>query len=547
VTRTVLAAAGLALLPAAAAAQTAAWAGYAGDPQHTALSATASQPLQAIRWQMAVDLNPQYDGNDLLIHYGSPAITAANTVIVPVKTGATDGFRVEAHSGTTGALLWTQATDYTLPAHGWTPSYSPTIAPGNTLYYAGAGGTIYKRGNLDAPGAVTPTQLAFYGSGGNAADLSGYLANQANFNANVAISTPITSDSAGNVYFGYQVKDPSAVGGLRSGLARIDSTGHATYVSAASLAPAGDTSIRAVVTNCAPAVTADGGRVYVTVSTADGVTSQNGNGYLVALNAASFAVTGRIDLRDVKTPTNWATLPNDGTASPTVGPNGDVYFGVLENPFSSSKGWMLHFDADLTQTKTPGAFGWDATASVVPASMVPSYHGTSSYLIMTKYNNYAGLGGDGVNKVAILDPNDTQTDSRTGATVMKEVLTIAGPTPDPEYVATHPNAVREWCINTAAVDPATKSVLVNSEDGKLYRWDLTTNTLSEAVTLTAGIGEAYTPTVIGPDGTVYAISNATLFAVGAPVPEPAFALGLAAAAAGVGAAARRLRRRVTSA
>ena len=93
-----------------------------------------------------------------------------------------------------------------------------------------------------------------------------------------------------------------------------------------------------------------------------------------------------------------------------------------------------------------------------------------------------------MNKVAILDPNDTQVDPRTGATVMKEVLTIAGATPDPEYIATHPNAVREWCINTAAVDPVTNSVLVNSEDGKLYRWDLTTNTFTEVVTLTAGSG-----------------------------------------------------------
>ncbi len=65
------------------------------------------------------------------------------------------------------------------------------------------------------------------------------------------------------------------------------------------------------------------------------------------------------------------------------------------------------------------------------------------------------------------------------------------------------------------VDPATKSVLANSEDGKLYRWDLTTNTFTQVVTLTAGVGEAYTPTWIGPDGKVYAINNATLFAVGA--------------------------------
>ena len=56
--------------------------------------------------------------------------------------------------------------------------------------------------------------------------------------------------------------------------------------------------------------------------------------------------------------------------------------------------------------------------------------------------------------------------------------------------------------------------MVNSEDGNLYRWDLTTNTLSETIKLSPGIGEAYTPTVIGNDGTVYAINQAVLDAVG---------------------------------
>jgi hypothetical protein len=32
--------------------------------------------------------------------------------------------------------------------------------------------------------------------------------------------------------------------------------------------------------------------------------------------------------------------------------------------------------------------------------------------------------------------------------------------------------------------------------------------------LTTGLGEAYTPTIIGVDGIVYAINNGTLFAIG---------------------------------
>ena len=62
-------------------------------------------------------------------------------------------------------------------------------------------------------------------------------------------------------------------------------------------------------------------------------------------------------------------------------------------------------------------------------------------------------------------------------------------------------------------DPERKSILANNEDGILYRWDLVTNTLSQGVRLNAGLGQAYTPTLVGADGGVYAISNATLYAV----------------------------------
>lgn len=61
------------------------------------------------------------------------------------------------------------------------------------------------------------------------------------------------------------------------------------------------------------------------------------------------------------------------------------------------------------------------------------------------------------------------------------------------------------------VDPADDSVIVNSEAGTVYRWDLATNKLAEQLHLNAPRTEAYTPTLIGPDGTVYAMNNATLY------------------------------------
>src|SRR5207248_5110998 len=120
-----------------------------------------------------------------------------------------------------------------------------------------------------------------------------------------------------------------------------------------------------------------------------------------------------LDPRSTANNTIYASLTDDSTASPTVGPDGDVYYGVLEGnfPTNNDRGWLLHFDSSLATTKIPGAFGWDDTASIVPAGLVSSYQGNSSYLVLTKYNNYAGFPtGNGQNKVAVLDPNATEVE-----------------------------------------------------------------------------------------------------------------------------------------
>jgi len=266
------------------------------------------------------------------------------------------------------------------------------------------------------------------------------------------------------------------------------------------------------VLNSAPALSVDQQTVYVAVNAAIG-TDYSQAGYLLALDSQTLATRGRVALTDPVAGTA-AVVADDGTASPTVGPDGDVYFGVLEaiGHNHHGRGWLLHFDAALATTKLPGSFGWDDTASIVPPSMVAGYSGSSPYLIMTKYNNYGdeGAGGDGSNRVAILDPGAVRPDAYADATVMKEVLTMLGPTADPEV----PGGVKEWCVNTAVVDPASDSILLGSEDGFLYRWNLGTNQLSQSIRLSAGLTEAYTPTVIGADGAVYAISDATMFVVG---------------------------------
>lgn len=480
------------------------WTNFGKNAHHNASSTTAAQALNTIHWQTPVDLDPQYLGRrgetlpkgegELLIHYGTPLITAANTVIVPVKTGAQGGFRMEAHTASNGSLVWKMPSDYILPpSHGWTPVFGPAL-DAHRLYFPGAGGTILYR---DSPDSATGTEgrLVFYGS-------AIYAANPTGFSSSVFINTPLTTDESGDVYFGFLVKGASPLAGLTSGIARITGDGQGTWIAVTTAAS--DLKMTEVPYNCAPALSREGGILYVAVSNAS-------TGYLVALNSTTLAPVAHVRLKDPKSGDD-ASLTDDSSASPTAGPDGDVYYGVLESPFpeNNDRGWLLHFNADLSQTKTPGAFGWDETAAVVPASAVPGYQGTSDYLLMTKYNNYAEIGtGNGQNRIAILDPNATEKDPITGVTVMNEVLAILGPTPNPPDPG-----VKEWCINSAAVDIPGKSVMANSEDGYLYRWDLTNNTLSQKVSLTAGIGEAYTPTVIGVDGTVYAINDAILFAVG---------------------------------
>jgi len=484
------------------------WGGYGHDPQHSGVSANAAQSLNRIKWCTPVDTVLEDTSGPLFIHYGTPVVTAANTVLVPQRTSSGNTYQINAFSGGSGGSfgcgspntpLYTLTTDYTPPPHDWIPSYGATLALDNRYYYPGAGGTVYYR---DSPDSATGNsgQIAFYGNGE-------YAGNESAFNSTVMISTPITADRYGDIYFGFLVTGSNPAG-LSSGLARISVRGLGSWVSAAALA-AGDAfvPITQVQMNCAPAFSINQSTLYIGVSSGNFTA-----GYLVAVNAATLApLVPHVRLTDPNTHQN-ATIPDDGSAAPTVGPDGDVYYGVFETACCSNhdRGWLLHFNSTLTTNKIPGAFGWDTTASVVAKAIVPSYQGASSYLLLTKYNNYASTGGNGLNYVAITDPNTAMIDPITGVSVMNVVMEQLGPT----AAAPPAGAVREWCINSAAIDPATKSAIVNSEDGINYRWDFTTNTLSQMIRLSPGVGEAYTPTVIGPDGTVYAINDAVLYAIG---------------------------------
>ena len=238
------------------------------------------------------------------------------------------------------SIRW--ATDYILPSHNWVPVYQPVVATssfGTRLYYPTAGGTVSYIDNIDTGGVKTPVRLAFYG-------LANYQANISGFNSTVFVNTPITADASGNIFFGFRVQGtaPAPLSTTQSGFARIDPNGNATYVLAGTAA--GDATIARDSHNSAPAISDDGSTVYVPVKSA----STEYYGYLLGLDSTTLATKYKVFLKDPRNGNNAGIL-DDSTASPTVAPDGDVYFGIMSNPDNGSRGFLLRFSGDLTVRK----------------------------------------------------------------------------------------------------------------------------------------------------------------------------------------------------
>ena len=310
---------------------------FAGNAQHSAIFQPSAQNLGAVHWSTSVDLN-----NTSYAHYGSPLVTPGNTVLVPVKT-ASNGFQVTAFNAADGTVKYTLATDYILPAYTWIPTYDPALASYTDnqgvahlrLYYAGVGGTIYYIENPDSNTPGAPVQEAFYG-------LGSYQANAAGFNSTIFINTPLTVDTNGNIFFGFRVQGtaPAPLNTPQSGFARVDSNGNGNYVLAGTAA--NDGNIGRDSHNSAPALSQDQSTLYVAVKSS----STEYYGYLLGLNSTTLATKYSVFLTDPRNG-NPGGILDISTASPAVGHDGDVYFGIRGNPDNGYRGFMLHFSGDL--------------------------------------------------------------------------------------------------------------------------------------------------------------------------------------------------------
>jgi len=134
---------------------------------------------------------------------------------VPVKVGASDTFNVEA-----GAVAMSCCSGHRLPTTACRAQLGARVpadtVAGNELIDAAAGGTVYRRTNVDvAAGSVrasrsTPSTLQL-----GAIDFQ--LARQDQHRHHVG--------QLGNVFFGFQVSSGSNPANLTSGIARISKAG----------------------------------------------------------------------------------------------------------------------------------------------------------------------------------------------------------------------------------------------------------------------------------------------------------------------------------
>ncbi len=209
---------------------------------------------------------------------------------------------------------------------------------------------------------------------------------------------------------------------------------------------------------------------------------------------------------------------DDGTASPTVAPDGSVVFGTYTR-YNWAQGHLLKFSS-AGQFQGAYEFGWDITPGIY------SHGGT--YSIVTKDNHYGEDTGSYCDVEAFCPGDRTATHPNYPEAYF---ITQLSPTMTVEWkwqntntlsctrdangnvscTSDHPNGF-EWCVNGMAID-GNGTVFANSEDGNMYAI-LQGGVLRDNLFQQLALGAAYTPASIAGDGRITSQNAGHLFVLG---------------------------------
>lgn len=426
---------------------------------------------------------------------------------------------------------------------------------GNFVYVPGAGGTVFK---VRKSNGNVVTRYNPFSSGQGLSD-------------NTFVISPISVDAEGNIYYTaikMRRNDPWFGDPINSWLVRIKPNGDirkerfTDLVIGATpenepcevgfpdngepLPPSPDAvaptfrcgPVRPAI-NAAPAIGPDGTIVIVA---RNHVVSRYG--YIVALNpnlSTKWVASTRHILNDgcnITLPPNGSpggcrvgtttgfdpetnSLPSgrvndNSTSSPVIAPDGSVIYGS-QTRYNYGQGHLLRYSS-TGQFIAAYQFGWDVTPAI--------YKHNGTYSIITKENRYNIGSYCALPSVCPPDrnattPNDPEayyiTQLSPNMTVEWQYKNTNTQTctrnPDNSITCVDDTPFSfEWCVNGVAVDQ-NGVVYANAEDGNVYAINQG-GTLKRRLFLKNALRSAYTPTVLGSDGKIYAQQNGELFVVG---------------------------------
>ncbi|HXZ13722.1 MAG TPA: hypothetical protein VEG64_15155 [Candidatus Sulfotelmatobacter sp.] len=583
------------------------WAQWGANPQHTGMVSVTGQSLTNNLADIVYDpfVNQEKAENTPL--YGAPVLTvheqapltdgangAANDVYMEMKSGTynscspvgawTSGAACGPNTWNTmwwnevrfswlnGQLLevWDFESDWVPPPNatnfsigqagleGWEPVFHPVEANG-FIYVPGAGGTLHK---------VNKTT-------GAAASLINPFSNVAGVtNANTFVTSPLTADSSGNIY--YNVVELNVSGGNPWGtdvvnawlvkVASDDSFSMATYANLTPGAPLGTAqncpgtffnatpvpafpwppSTTAVAPsnqpcgsqrppmNIAPVIAPNGTLYTASRAHLDSLVS-----YVIAVNPATMAVIWDALLENRlndgcgvlvpnapqgnTTTANTCLFGSNTGVDPTTNALGSGFFPdqASSSPVALPDSSVLMGALDNYNFGRGHLFHFDASGNFVntynfgwdstPAVYV---HGNpSTFSVVIKDNHYDASSYCSVQGNPVCAP---RSPGPYYITQMDANLNIQWQFQNTTIDADHPNGY-EWCINMPAVD-MNGNVYVNSEDGNIYELPQGNTGIFMMPTgkmfLNLALGAAYTPLSVGFDGKLYTQNNGQLFAVG---------------------------------